>query len=122
MVKYLKSYHFLIVNTGTYQTHRKTKMTDWNDNLYPQNYRARSQPQAPSRQPPPGWPKGVRQQSLPSPTSNTENHTNTNITKPSERRCPMMTQRRKRPHSWPKMLDPQLLYLLMETKEKKGQP
>ena len=34
--------------------------SDWNDNLYPQNYRATSWPQAPSRQPPPGWWKGVR--------------------------------------------------------------
>ena len=32
---------------------------DWNDNLNPQNYRAKSQPQAPSRQPLPGWPKGI---------------------------------------------------------------
>ena len=95
--------------------------SDCNDNLYPQNYRARSQPQAPSRQPPPGWPQGVRQQSILSPTSNTENHTNTNITKLSERRQPMLTERRKRPQSWPKMQDPQLLYQLMETKEKEGQ-
>ena len=80
--------------------------SDWNDNLYPQNYRVRSQLQVPSRQPLPGWPKGVRQQSLLSPNLNTENHTNTNITRPGERRQPMMTQRRKRPHSWPKNVRP----------------
>ena len=34
--------------------------SDWNDNLYLQNYRAKSQPQTPSRQPLSGWPKGVR--------------------------------------------------------------
>ena len=50
----------------------------------------------PSRQPPPGWPKGVRQQSIPSP--NIEDYTNSNITEQPI----MMVQRRKRPHSWPK--------------------
>ena len=38
--------------------------SDWNDNLYPQNYWAKSQLQIPSRQQPPVWPKGVRPQSL----------------------------------------------------------
>ena len=49
----------------------------------------------------------MRPQSLPFTTLNTENHTNTNITEPSERRQPtMMTQRRKRHHSWPKNVRP----------------
>ena len=75
--------------------------SDWNDNLYPQNYRAKTQSQVTPRQPPPGWPKGIRLQSLPSP-SNTENYTY--ITKPNEE--PLMPQGRKRPHSWPKNVRP----------------
>ena len=39
--------------------------TDWSDNHYPQNYRAKTQSQVTPRQPPPGWPKGVRLQSHP---------------------------------------------------------
>ena len=49
----------------------------------------------------------MRLQSLPSSTSNIDNHINTNITKPNERRpATMMMQRRKRPHSWPKYVRP----------------
>ena len=59
--------------------------SDWNGILYPRSYRAKSRPQVPPMQPPPGWPKVVRLQSLPSPTPSTENHINTNIVKPSER-------------------------------------
>ena len=36
--------------------------SNWNDNLDPYNYKGRSQPQKLSRQPLPGWPKGIRQQ------------------------------------------------------------
>ena len=34
--------------------------SDWNENLYPQNYRAKVQLQVSPSKPPPGWPKGIR--------------------------------------------------------------
>ena len=92
--------------------------SDWKDNLYPQNYRAETQSQVTCRQSPPGWPKGVRLQSLPFP-SKMENHPNTDITKPSEE--PMMPQRRKKPHGWSKNVRPSTLVdgqVLNENKEK----
>ena len=37
--------------------------SDWNENLYPQNYGAKAQSQVPFRRPPaPGWPKGIRKE------------------------------------------------------------
>ena len=56
--------------------------SDWNENLYPQNYRAKCQSQVSPRQPLPGWPKGIRKESLPSP-SHTEN-TSTSLSKTEE--------------------------------------
>ena len=44
--------------------------SDRNDNLYPQNYRAKVQSQVSPRQPPPGWPKGVRKETPPCPKIN----------------------------------------------------
>ena len=37
----------------------------WNENLYPQTYRANTPSQVSPRQPPPGWPKGMRKESIP---------------------------------------------------------
>ena len=68
--------------------------SDWDQNLYPQNYRAETQSQVTPRQPPPGWSKGIRLQSLPSP-SHTEDNTNGAITKLNEKS--LMPQRRKKP-------------------------
>ena len=101
-----KAYEKLPSTQHKYQDISDKNDSDWNDNLYPPSYGAKSQPQVPPppRQPPPGWPKEVRPQSLPSPTSNTENDTNTNLTIPSERKpATMITQRRKRPHIGLKM-------------------
>ena len=46
--------------------------SDWNENLYPYNYRAKTQSQVSPRQPLPDWPKGIRKESLPTPSC-TEN-------------------------------------------------
>ena len=45
---------------------RDSNNSDWNENLYPQNYRAKVQSQVSPRQPLPGWPKGIRKE-IPSP-------------------------------------------------------
>ena len=34
--------------------------SNWNENLYPKNYRAKVQSQVPPTKLPPGWPKGIR--------------------------------------------------------------
>ena len=39
---------------------RETKESNWNENLHPQNYRAKVQLQVSPSKPPPGWPKGIR--------------------------------------------------------------
>ena len=77
---------------GISDTQEDKNESDWNDNLNPQKYRAKSQPQAPSRQPLPGWPKGIRQQSLPSPISNMANDTNANITESTKIRGSIVTK------------------------------
>ena len=39
---------------------RDSDNSDWNENLYPQNYKAKVQSQVSPRCPLPSWPKGIR--------------------------------------------------------------
>ena len=51
-------------------TPKRDSDSNWNNNLYPQNYRAKVQSQVSSRWPLPGWPKSVRKETPPCPKNN----------------------------------------------------
>ena len=107
MVKYLKSYHFLNVNTGTYLTHRKPKMTLIEMTIFThrtagQDLNLRHLLGNHHQDGLKEW--GSRASCL--LLQAWKIILTLNITKPSERRWPMITQRRKRPHSWPKNVRP----------------
>ena len=59
MVMYQKGYNK--TQTGTYLTCSKTKITLTGMTILTHRTTGQNlQPQAPSRQPPPGWPKGIK--------------------------------------------------------------
>ena len=62
--------------------------SDWNDNLYPHQYRANVQSQVPIRQPPPGWSNWQKELASKIKSVNTDNNvTSTNTESSSQGLC-----------------------------------